>query len=78
MPKTKTQHVVPNPQGGWDVKSGGSQRSTKHFDLKQDAINLGREIAQNQKAELHIHNKDGRIADKRSYGNDPCPPKDKK
>ncbi|HOY85068.1 MAG TPA: DUF2188 domain-containing protein [Candidatus Syntrophosphaera sp.] len=78
MPKPKTQHVVPNPNGGWDVKAGGAQRPTKHHERKQEAIDHGKEIAQNQKAELYIHNKDGKISDKRSYGNDPCPPKDKK
>lgn len=25
-----------------------------------------------------IHNSNGRISEKNSYGNDPCPPKDKK
>lgn len=77
MQQTKTQHVVPNPKGGWDVKAGGAERATKHHETKQDAINHAKEIAQNQKAELNIHNKDGKISEKRSYGNDPCPPKDK-
>ena len=31
----KTQHVVPNPQSGWDVKKGGSEKATKHFDTKK-------------------------------------------
>jgi len=31
-----------------------------------------------QEAELVIHNKGGKISEKDSYGNDPCPPKDKK
>jgi hypothetical protein len=31
----KTHHVVPNPDGGWDVKKGGGERSIKHFDKKK-------------------------------------------
>jgi len=41
-------------------------------------VDRAREIAKNQKTELVIHNRDGKISDKDSYGNDPFPPKDKK
>ena len=40
-----------------------------------EAIAIAKTIAQNQKSELVIHGKDGRIRDKSSYGNDPFPPK---
>ncbi len=36
-----------------------------------------REIARNQESELIIQGRDGKIRDRDSYGNDPCPPKDK-
>ena len=74
----KNQHVVPNSNGGWDIKGEGNSKSTKHTDTKNEAINIAREIAKNQKSELVIHNKDGKISDKDSYGNDPCPPRDTK
>nr|MDC2856665.1 DUF2188 domain-containing protein [Ningiella sp. W23] len=32
-------------------------------------------VAQNQKSELYVHGKDGKIREKNSYGNDPHPPK---
>ena len=32
----KTHHVVPNSGGGWDVKRGGADRSSGHFDTKQN------------------------------------------
>jgi uncharacterized protein YdaT len=70
-----THHVVPNPDGGWDVKRGGADRASNHFDTKQEAIDRGREISRNQQTELRIHNKDGRIADSDSHGRDPYPPK---
>lgn len=67
----KTHHVVPNKDGGWDVRRGGSERSSGHFDTKQEAIDVGREISRNQGTEFRIHNKDGKISSSDSHGNDP-------
>lgn len=74
----KTHHVVPNPGGGWDIKKGGGQRSIKHFENKQDAVDHGRKISRSQESEFIIHKKDGTIQNADSHGGDPCPPKDKK
>ena len=57
----KSHHVVPNPDGGWDIKKGGSSRSSGHFDKKTDAVDRARTISQNQNTELFIHGKDGQI-----------------
>ena len=72
----KNQHITHNPNGGWRVIGAGKSKPTKILPTKQDAINYGRNIAKNQKAELVIHGLNGKIQDKDSYGNDPCPPKD--
>ena len=77
MPR-KTHHVVPNSEGGWDIKKGGGQRSIKHFDKKTDAVSRATEIAKKKQSELIIHKKDGTIQNPNSFGGDPCPPKDKK
>lgn len=74
----KTTHVVPSPDGGWNVKQGGGERATKHCNIKADAVNVARTISQNQKSELVIHGTNGRIQRSDSHGHDPCPPKDKK
>ena len=71
------QHVVPN-NGQWQVKRQGSEKATKNFETQKQAIDYARSIAIKQQGELVIHGRDGRIRDKDSYGNDPCPPKDKK
>ncbi len=76
MAKRKTTHVVPNSDGGWDIRQGGGQRSSGHFETKQDAEARAREISRNQGSELVIHGKDGKIQRTDSHGNDPCPPKD--
>lgn len=77
MPR-KEHHVVHNPNGGWDVKKSGGERASAHTDNKRDAINIARTISQNQETELVIHNRDGRISNSDSHGNDPCPPRDRK
>lgn len=77
MPKT-TQHVVPSPKGGWNVKKGGAEKATKNFGTKNKAVDYAKGVAKNQDAELVIHGKDGKIQNPNSYGHDPCPPKDTK
>jgi hypothetical protein len=73
----KTHHVVPNPDGGWNVKKGGADRASKHFEKKQDAVDWGRDVSRKQGSEFVIHRKDGTIQDKDSHGKDPMPPRDK-
>ncbi len=56
MPKKPgSHHVVPNADGGWDVKKDGATRSSGHFDKKQDAVDAGHKISQNQGTEFYIH-----------------------
>ena len=74
MAKQKSHHVVPNHEGGWDVKKAGSERASKHSGTKQEAVEKGRQISQNQGTELYIHGKNGKIQQKDSHGNDPFPP----
>jgi uncharacterized protein YdaT len=73
----KDQHVVPH-DGDWAVRGEGNERVTSLHDTQGEAIDHAREIAQNERAEVVIHRRDGTIQDSDSYGNDPNPPKDKK
>ena len=77
MPR-KTHHVVPDSDGGWNVKKGGGERAIKHFDRKSDAVDYGRQVSKNQNSEFVIHKKDGKIQNSDSHGGDPFPPRDKK
>lgn len=74
----KNQHVTPHPDGGWQVIGAGNKRPTARTDTQAEAINKAREIAKNQQSEVVIHNRQGQIRDKDSYGNDPFPPRDTK
>lgn len=70
----KNQHVVRRPNG-WAVKPEGGQRASSVHRTQQEAIEAGRELARNQKSELLVHGRNGRIRARDSYGNDPFPPK---
>jgi ketosteroid isomerase-like protein len=68
-------HTVPTPNGeGWANEVRGEVVSRHH--TKEHAVEHGRELARRSRVEHVIHNRDGRIAEKNSYGNDPCPPRD--
>ncbi|HOF35108.1 MAG TPA: DUF2188 domain-containing protein [Spirochaetota bacterium] len=72
---TKTHHVVPATQGGWNIKKGGAERASGHYETKEEAVKAGREISQNQHTELKIHNKNGQISQSDSHGRDTFPPR---
>ena len=71
----KNQHVSKRPDGNWQVKGEGNKRATAITNTQKAAINIATGIARNQKSELVIHGKNGRIREKNSYGKDPFPPK---
>lgn len=65
-------HVV-HERHEWRVKSGG--KSFGSHRTKAEAVAAARAIARERKTELVVHNMDGKIAWKNSYGNDPRPPR---
>jgi hypothetical protein len=67
MAKQDTHHVVPNQDGGWNVKRGGGQKASHHTDTKAEAERIARDISKNQGTELVIHGKDGKIQSKDSH-----------
>ena len=71
----KNQWVSPR-QNDWAVHGEGNQRDTKIFNTQREAQNYARDVAINQRSEVIVQGRNGRIRSKDSYGNDPCPPKD--
>jgi len=69
----KGQHVVPNGDK-WSIRKAGSERASGTFATQKEAVENAKKIAKNQKTELYIHGKDGRIRERNSYGKDPYPP----
>ncbi len=72
----KPVHTVPNGNSGWKNVQNGKEIS--HHRTKENAMERGREEAKRGSTEHVEHNRNGRISGSNSYGNDPCPPKDKK
>ncbi|VGO13384.1 hypothetical protein PDESU_01941 [Pontiella desulfatans] len=77
MARGKNQHVVKHSDG-WAVKGAGNSKATAVTKTQAQAINIAQDIARNQHSDTKIHGTDGRIRAGNSYGNDPCPPKDRK
>ena len=73
----KNVHVVPNGNG-WSTKLEGTDKPLSNHRTQQAASDAGKKIAQQNQSELIIHRPNGQIRDKDSFGNDSCPPKDKK
>jgi Uncharacterized protein conserved in bacteria (DUF2188) len=73
------RHVVPNPDGGWDVRAPGAARASGHFDTQAEATARARQITANTGGETVIHGRKGQIRarDTSPQGNDPNPPRDK-
>ncbi len=74
---SKGKHVVPR-KDGWAVKTAGTTKAGKVFDTKSEAVGYARAVAKKAHGDLYIHGKDGTIKERRTYGNDPAPPKSKK
>lgn len=57
------QHVVPHERG-WAVRGEGNVRATSVHDTQQQAIEVARRIARNQRADVVIHRADGSIRER--------------
>jgi len=74
----KNIHVTHRQGGDWAVIGEGDSRASFLHPTQGEAIEVGRQIAQNNQSELFIHDRDNKIRDRDSYGNDPFPPRDTK
>ncbi len=75
----KNYHVTYDSEAKcWRVIAENAVKASFVFDTKEEAVIKARELCIKQDSELYIHNKNGKISNPNSYGNDPCPPKDTK
>jgi hypothetical protein len=70
------QHVV-RREDGWAVRGEMNSRDTSRHRTQGEAIGAARDIARNQRCEVVVHDRQGRIRDRDSYGADPNPPTDR-
>jgi hypothetical protein len=76
MPNQGDVHVVYNEAPKvWRVEVTGNKRPSASHPTKPPAIVQARKLAQRNKSELVIHNQNGKIGERRSYGHDPFPPR---
>ena len=73
----KNVHVV-STGSGWTVKKEGASRAIRRFDSQQAAVAYGRSVSKSDSTDLIVHNRNGLIRSKDSYGSDPVPLKSKK
>ena len=67
-----TPQISVEPRGNrWAVQKDGTQRASKLFDRKDDAVTRARAQARRERAELVIKTANGRIESKDSHGRDP-------
>ena len=74
----KNIHITHRADKTWAVIGEKDSKASSLHKTQGDAIAEGRKIAENNKSELVIHDRDNKIRDKDSFGNDPHPPIDKK
>lgn len=66
----KSVHVTKR-DNGWAVITEKSEKAVKITETQKEAIELGKSIAENNNSELIIHDRNNKIREKNSYGNDP-------
>jgi len=77
--KKKNIHTVYNSERKmWETKKEGQKKPLTSSYTKEAAQKKSIKEAKKAKVEHVIHNKDGKISDKDSYGKDPNPPEDLK
>jgi hypothetical protein len=69
--RTNMVFVSPMPSKEWKVQSADSKRADSIHSTKAEAVDRGRQLSRNKKAELVIQKQDGQIGQKDSHGNDP-------
>ena len=74
MSKMPPVHTVRRGDG-WASRREGSERVSKTYPTKTEAQQAGRNTARREGTEHLIHNREGKIGERNSYGNDPHPSK---
>jgi hypothetical protein len=70
MAKPKNVHVTPRDDG-WAVMREGNQRASSVHPTQKEAEKVGRQAARKDQTEFFLHNRQGAIRQRDSYGNDP-------
>lgn len=75
MPNRQTITQYNSENGRWENAKPHAKRASSTAATKQKAVQLAKKQAIKEKLERVIKNKDGKVAKRNSYGNDPYLPK---
>jgi hypothetical protein len=78
MARKNVHTVYDRERGMWETKVEKQEKPVASSHTKDAAMEKSVKLAKELEVEHVIHNKDGKISDKDSYGKDPNPPKDQK
>jgi len=70
MPKKGDVHVVPSDKG-WRVEIEGTGGARSTHKTQAEAAKSARRIARQNKTELLIHGRNGRVRERSTHGRDP-------
>jgi hypothetical protein len=70
-PKSGSRYRVIPSDGGWAVKSGGHERSTRVYESKAEAIQAATEVVRKKGGELVVQDRDGHLKTSYTLGRDP-------
>jgi Uncharacterized protein conserved in bacteria (DUF2188) len=70
MPTKGAVHVVQGDKS-WKVEVEGGARAHSTHATQAEAAKVGRNLAQENRSELLIHGRDGKIRERNTYGHDP-------
>ena len=71
MTKGDVHTVWDKDDGVWKNKVEGGQRASSTASTKAEAQAKGRELARKRGGEHHVHNQDGKVSARNSFGKDP-------
>jgi len=78
MTRKNVHTVYDKERSMWETKIEKQEKPIVSSHTKDAAMEKSVRLAKSLEVEHVIHNKDGKISDKDSYGPDPIPPEDKK
>lgn len=70
MARKKPVHVTPR-EDGWAVIREGNKRASSVHSTQKEAEKTGRQAARKDQTEFFLHNRQGEIRQRDSYGSDP-------
>jgi len=65
----------PRPDGKWGTKKAGASRDSRVFGNQAQSWEYTKERAKEEGGEAFLQNRQGRIRERNTYGEDPYPPK---